>query len=93
MDLIENIQKTKLQIAPAIDLQEYLKLEEKVWKKDLSYILKVNNYIQEQGFPCEDASDQERSFHIIGDEKWIIERLGKSFWRELMYLINLKYQI
>lgn len=90
IDLIEDIQKVSLRIDPCIDLTGYLKFNENMWKKDLPFIEKVNKYIKEQGFPSEDATDQERSFHITGDEKWITEKGGKGLLERIKIFDKLR---
>jgi Uncharacterized protein conserved in bacteria len=75
---INNVQRYSLNISSEIDLQEYLNLSEEVWNKDLTYIDKINKYIVKNGLPKDYVTPQERSFHIVGDEKWIGEKGGKK---------------
>lgn len=75
---IDNVQKEILNISKEIDLQEYFNLSEEVWNKDLLYIYKINKYIAGKGLPKDYATPQERSFNIVGDEKWIGEKGGKK---------------
>ncbi|HDK7156409.1 TPA: DUF2399 domain-containing protein [Clostridium botulinum] len=82
---VSDIQNYNLNISGEIDLQEYFNLREEVWNRDLAYIDKINEYIIEKGLPKDYATSQERSFHIIGDEKWIDEKGGKK----LLYRIKL----
>ncbi|QXE20661.1 Wadjet anti-phage system protein JetD domain-containing protein [Clostridium sp. 001] len=75
---INNVQRYILNISREIDLQEYLNLSEEIWNKDIPYISKINKYIEENGMPKDYVTAQERSFHIVGDEKWIGEKGGKK---------------
>ncbi|MBF8983808.1 DUF2399 domain-containing protein [Lutibacter sp. B2] len=86
---MDEIQRFQLQIHPKIQLQSYYSLAEVQWKNDFLYIEKINKYLKDKGLPNEEATSAERSFHLVGDEKWmdekggrkIIERLG--IWQEL----------
>lgn len=93
-DYINEIQSYILKVDGAIDLQKYFKLSEETWKKDVPFIEKINDYIVKKGFPEDDATSQERSFHIVGDEKWIDEKGGKTLleriglWEKLNIVNN-----
>lgn len=87
---IENIQSFRLQIDPELDLQEYLALSEEIWNRDLSYIKKVNEYILAQRLPDDYVTSQERSFHIVGDEKWIDEKGGRKLLERIKLWDKLK---
>lgn len=87
--LIEEIQNVRLKLEPEIDLQEYFILSEDIWHNDLPYIQKVNEYIKNT-YPIEEATPQERSFHIIGDEKWIDEKGGRRLLARLKIWDKLK---
>lgn len=73
-----DIQKFYLESKVELDLQEYLRLNEEIWKDDLPYIKKVEEYIFSKGMPKDFVTAQERSFHITFDEKWIDEKGGKK---------------
>ncbi len=75
---IQEIQKVALQISNGIDLQNYYKLSDKVWNRDMPYIYKVNDYIKNGFLETEFKTVQEVSFDISGDEKWIDEKGGKK---------------
>ncbi len=91
---VNDIQSYNLNISEDIDLQDYFNLSEKDWNRDLPYIDKVNKYIIEKGLPKGYALPQERSFQIIGDEKWIDEKGGKKLldriklWEKLNIVNN-----
>ncbi|KOA18720.1 hypothetical protein CLHOM_30040 [Clostridium homopropionicum DSM 5847] len=77
-DSEEEIKKYLLKMEIEINLSFYLNKDEQYWRKDFPYIIKINDYIKENGIPREDATSPERSFQIIGDEKWIDEKGGKA---------------
>lgn len=82
--LAEEIHQLQYEIDAAIRLDKYLKLDEAVWRHDLEVIRKINAYITAKGLPKEERTMPERSYELVGDEKWIergegrriLERLG-----------------
>lgn len=88
--LLDQIQTFKLKANKNIDLQKYFTLGEKEWIKDLPYIRIIDNYIKENGLPNSDASAPERSYEIVGDEKWIDEKRGKALLQRLNLWDKLK---
>jgi hypothetical protein len=87
---INNVQEFTLEAQGEIDLQEYLNLSEEIWNKDLPYIKKINEYIAKRGLPGDFATSQERSFHIMGDEKWIDEKGCKKLLERIKLWDKLK---
>lgn len=93
-EYISSIQKYGIKFNKEINLQEYFNLDETVWKKDLIYIKKINTYLEKNGLPKEHVTSQERSFNIVGDEKWIDEKGGKTIlerigvWNKLNIISN-----
>lgn len=77
-DFIKHIKDASFSMVDSIDLQAYFKLSEETWNKELPYIKKVNEYILLNKLPVDYVTAQERSFHIVGDEKWIDEKGGKK---------------
>lgn len=88
--VINKIQIFKLKADENINLQGYFSLSEKEWEKDFPYIERVDNYIKEKGFPQDEASSPERSYEIMGDEKWIDEKGGKALLERLNIWDRLK---
>lgn len=66
-----------------IDLDSYFVESEAVWLADLPYLKKINQYILEKGFPEVAAAAPERSFELVGDEKWIVEKKGETLLRRV----------
>jgi hypothetical protein len=89
-DHIENIQNFRLQIQPVIDLEAYYTLSEEIWNRDLAYIKMVNEYILREKLPEDYVTPQERSFHMVGDEKWIDEKGGRRLLERIKLLDKLK---
>lgn len=77
-ELLDHIQVKVLQVHESIKLQAYYSLSQQVWEKDFPYIQKIDQYIQRNGFPEKEASAPERSYEILGDEKWIDFKGGKA---------------
>src|SRR5690625_1420382 len=78
------LQQYRLQLHNAINLDAYYELNMKIWKEDLPYIKKINAYINQHGFPNKYVPAPERSFALVGNEKWI-EQSGAA----LLHRINL----
>ncbi|EOD00249.1 Wadjet anti-phage system protein JetD domain-containing protein [Caldisalinibacter kiritimatiensis] len=87
---IDEIQNMQLKISPHINLTVYLSLTEKQWEKDLPYIEKIDAYLKEKGLPKSTATSQERSYYLVGDEKWIDEGGGKKLLERLELWDKLK---
>ncbi|MCG5253888.1 Wadjet anti-phage system protein JetD domain-containing protein [Brevibacillus agri] len=72
------IKQAQLCFHPSIRLDVYFRLAESRWSKDLPYIQQVHDYLTQRGFPQSEATAPERSFHLVGDEKWIDEKGGRK---------------
>ena len=81
--LKQEIQSFQLVSHSAIILDNYFKLSESRWKQDLPVIQKVNDYLNKHGIPRQDASAPERSYQIMGDEKWIDDKGGKKLLEDI----------
>lgn len=81
--LKQEIQSYQLISHPAIILDNYFKMSESRWRQDLSAIQKVNDFLKKHGIPEQEASAPERSYQIMGDEKWIDEKGGKKLLEEI----------
>lgn len=69
----KELQNYRIKFHNAIDLDAYFKLDAITWKKDLPYLEKINEYIETNEFPTKDVPAPERSFELVGNEKWIEE--------------------
>ncbi|HZJ76804.1 MAG TPA: Wadjet anti-phage system protein JetD domain-containing protein [Oscillospiraceae bacterium] len=89
-ELMNEIQIFKLRADENINLQGYFSLSEYEWEKDLPYIRIIDDYIKEKGLPNSEVSSPERSYEIVGDEKWIDEKGGKVLLERLKLWDKLK---
>lgn len=89
-DFIYCIKETSFNMVDSIDLQAYFTLSEETWNNELPYIQKVNEYILSNKLPLDYATSQERSFHIVGDEKWIDEKGGRKILERINIWDKLK---
>ncbi len=91
-ELHEEIKQYRLQLHPSIKLDSYFGLDPSQWKKDLSYLQSIHDYIEAFGFPDYEVPAPERSVELVGDEKWITEGQGKELleriglWEAMMVI-------
>lgn len=67
----QELQTYRLTFHNAIDLDAYFNLDHAQWAEDLPYLKKIHAYIVKKGLPTEKVPAPERSFALVGDEKWI----------------------
>lgn len=72
-----------------IKLNNYYGLSKEKWEKDISTIKKIDKYLKINGLPKSSATAQERSYNIIGDEKWI-DTSGKTLLERIQIWDKLK---
>ncbi len=89
-DLIEEIQNLQLQLKNNISLSAYYRLNRESFKKDLPWIMKIDAFLSEKGFPVEEVCTPERSFQLVSDEKWIDQKGGKKLLERLKIWDDLK---
>lgn len=82
-ELMEQIQSQQWKVHRSISLSAYYGLTRERFIEDLPYILKVDRFLTEQGFPLEEALAPERSFQLVADEKWIDEKGGRKLLERL----------
>ncbi|MGG5254098.1 Wadjet anti-phage system protein JetD domain-containing protein [Neobacillus sp. SM06] len=75
---------------PSIILDEYYREDPAIWKSDLPFLKKIDHYLKIHSFPKEQVPAPERSFEIVGDEKWIIEKGGKEILEKTELMPQLK---
>lgn len=94
ISLIEKLRQFQLVAHPQLQLGEYLQLDEKVWEREYPLIVVIDQYLKKQGLPNGQATIPERSYELVGDEKWIeqhggrriLERLG--IWDKMNICMN-----
>lgn len=74
----KQLQTYRIKFHNAINLDAYFKLNPSIWAEDLPYLEKINTYIESYGFPSEKVPAPERSFELVGDEKWLEEKKGSE---------------
>lgn len=79
----QDLQAYQLKLDSRIDLSPYYTLPASVWDNDLPYIQLIDAYLKQHGFPDCPASTPERSYQLVGDEKWIEEGGGKAVLERL----------
>jgi len=82
--------QTALRLHPLIRLDAYLAVEPGVWERDWPYIEKLNAYLQRHGLPDTPVPAPERSFALVGDEKWIVDKSGKELLKRIKLWDSLK---
>ena len=74
----KELQQYRSILHPSINLDEYYQKDPSVWEKDLPFIKKLDQYLKRNAFPTEHVPAPERSYELVGDEKWIVEKGGKE---------------
>lgn len=77
-DLHSELVNAKIVLHPDIRLERYLKLPYSVWKADFPYIERIDRYLKGHSLPNSFAPAPERSFELVGNEKWITDLGGKE---------------
>jgi hypothetical protein len=82
----------QMQVSHLLDLSYYFKVSWIEWKNDKPLLKKIADYLKLYGFPCDEATDQERSYQIFGDEKVLLQGgmalLEKLHLEEKMRITN-----
>ena len=82
-DYIKLIHNIQLNMSAMIQLDAYLKLSKEQWEKDYPYIQQLDDYIKQKGLPKAEATLAERSYEVLGNEKWLSEEGGKALLERL----------
>ncbi|TXK77815.1 Wadjet anti-phage system protein JetD domain-containing protein [Paenibacillus sp. N3.4] len=61
-----------------IQLDIYYSLSSSIWQQDWPYIQLIDTYLNKHGLPSFPVPAPERSFALVGNEKWITEGQGKE---------------
>lgn len=77
-DKVQLLHKYRLELHPLISLDAYFAQPEAVWERELPYLKRIHHFLQEFGLPTIPAPAPERSFQLVGDEKWITDKGGKA---------------
>ncbi|TWI58189.1 Wadjet anti-phage system protein JetD domain-containing protein [Halalkalibacter nanhaiisediminis] len=86
----KELQRFRNLLHPSINIDDYYRKDPSIWQNDLATILKVDEYIKTYSFPSEQVPAPERSFEIVGDEKWLVEKGGKELLERIGVFNKLK---
>lgn len=86
----KQLQQYRIKLHPDITIDAYFSKDPSIWNEDLLYIEKIDHYIQKFSFPSQEVPAPERSFELVGDEKWIVEKGGKELLERLNLWTKLK---
>lgn len=89
-DYHKELQHYRSMLQPSIIMDEYYRLDPSVWKNDLPFLLKIDQYLKHFSFPIDQVPAPERSFALVGDEKWIVEKGGKEILERIGLFTLLK---
>lgn len=82
-DFYLELKRVRLRLHPAIQLDYYYKSGPKRWEQDLPWLEKLDTYLKKHGLPQDEVPAPERSYHLMGDEKWYDEAGGKEFLEQV----------
>jgi hypothetical protein len=82
-DFFEEIRKRQLSLHPTINIECYFKGSEAQWNREQAWLDRLEAYLTAYGLPTTEASVWERSYEIMGDEKWIRDGGGGSFLQQV----------
>jgi hypothetical protein len=77
-DFRQEIESCHFTLHPRIKLDVYYSLSVEEWKSDLPYIRRIDTFLKHNGLPVREATAPERSYALVGDEKWIDEKGGRK---------------
>lgn len=77
-DLHKEIHRARIHIHPLIGLDAYYALNSSDWQQDWPYIERIDAYLNNHALPEIAVPAPERSFELVGDEKWITEKQGEK---------------
>lgn len=79
-----DLQKLHMELHPLIQLEAYFKMDETLLMKDLPYLRKIDHYLKNHGLPTYEVPAPERSFELVGNEKWIEEAGGEECLKRIL---------
>lgn len=74
----QELQRYRHTLHPLIHLDAYYSLAPAIFDKDVPFLQKINEYLHTFGLPTDEVPGPERSFELVGNEKWIEEGGGKA---------------
>ncbi|EIW20936.1 MULTISPECIES: Wadjet anti-phage system protein JetD domain-containing protein [Pelosinus] len=82
-DFFERIRKRQLSLHPGINIEHYFKGSEAKWNREQVWLDQLDSYLKAFGLPKTETSVWERSYEIMGDEKWIRDGGGGAFLQQV----------
>lgn len=76
--LQKELQLAELRLNQNIKLNAYYSLPIEIWLEDQPYLDRIDSYLRKNHLPHEPVPAPERSFQLVGDEKWITEGGGEE---------------
>lgn len=80
---VHQLQRYRLPLHPVIHLEGYFALPEEQFVEDKLWIERIDTFLKSKGLPTIVAPAPERSFQLVGNEKWIAELGGEALLRRL----------
>lgn len=88
-DYHKELQHYRSHLHPSINLDEYYQEDPSTWKNHLPYLLKIDEYVKQYALPKDQVPAPERSYELVGDEKWILEKGGKAILEKIGFFSRL----
>ena len=89
-DFFEEIRNRQLSLHFLLQIDCYFKKSEALWQIEQPWLDTLQNYLVTYGLPQSEASVWQRSYEIMGDEKWISESGGHAFLQRVGIFEKLK---
>jgi hypothetical protein len=77
------LNQDQLAYHPAIKLDHYYSVPVQEYEQDKQWIARIDEYLKQYGFPKEAAPAPERSFELVGNEKWITDHGGQALLKRI----------
>lgn len=84
------LQQARFYLDKRIKLDKYFKLHFSQFEEDEPCLIKISDYLKNSGFPISMAPAPERSFELVGNEKWITDEGGVEVLKRIELWDELK---
>ena len=79
----KRLQSARLVLDKRIQLDRYFQLSSTQFEKDEPFLKKISEYLRSSGLPQDRVPAPERSFELVGDEKWITDGGGGELLKRI----------
>lgn len=79
----EDIRRFWLTAHPTLVIDDYFKGTEAEWERDKPFLQKISQHLTAHGLPKTEAAPAERSYALVGDEKWLQEQNGTALLKKI----------